>query len=133
MSRRLITIKADDGRLFSGNDYEALENEVNAYEADLILQKQKEEAEKKAKEEKEKKLAQHRSTKLKEINELLQKSKDKIDEYEKETGNKLIYSVNYCDGKISVKEVRNTLDMAWDNVIDEVFKAMHSKDICRLR
>lgn len=122
-----MRIYSDDGKLFNTVE------ECNIYEVDLILQKAKKEAEKKEKEEKEKKLAQYKSEKLKEINELLQKSKDKIDEYEKETGNKLIYDVNYCDGRISVKETRNTLDFAWDNVIDEVFKAMHSKDICRVR
>jgi hypothetical protein len=122
-----MKIYSDDGKLFNTVE------ECNIYETDLILQKAKKEAEKKEKEEKEKKLAQYKSEKLKAINKLLQNAVDEIVDYENATGNKLIYDVNYCDGRISVKETRNTLDFAWDNVIDEVFKAMHSKDICRIR
>ena len=128
MSRRLITIKADDGRLFSGNDYEALENEVNAYEADLKLKKQKEEAERKTREEKERELAQYRSTKLKEINDILQKASEMVDDYEKATGRKLTYTYDYIKGKFTVDDgTRNSIDFAWDNFFDDFFKALHKK------
>lgn len=131
----IVKIYAYDGKEFSGKSYELLAKECTEYEETLRLKKQREEAERKDKEEKEKKLAQYRKVKIKEINDLLQRAVDTINEYEGKTGNKIIYDVVNCiDGSlVSVKETRNTLDFAWDNVIDEVFKAMHSKDICRVR
>ena len=122
-----ITITASDGKEFKGTDYQDLVNEVNAYESDLKLKKEKEEAERKAREEKQKKLAQHRVAKLKEINEVLSKAKDMVDEYEKETGNKLTYGYDYVNGKLVIKEVRNTIDFAWDDFFYEVFRAIHKK------
>jgi hypothetical protein len=122
-----MKIYSDDGKLFNTVE------ECNIYETDLILQKAKKEAEKKEKEEKQKQLELYNKVKIKEINELLQQVLDTINEYEKRTCNKLIYDIDCFDGRLSVKETRNTLDFAWDNVIDEVFKAMHSKDICRIR
>lgn len=44
-----ITIKASDGKLFNGTNYLTLVAEVNAYESDLKLKKDKEAAEKKSK------------------------------------------------------------------------------------
>lgn len=54
MGRRIYTTKATDGKVFEGTDVEALEAEIDAYEADLAFKKQKKEAELKEKEEKRK-------------------------------------------------------------------------------
>ena len=103
------------------------EAEANAYEAELKLKKEKEKAERKAAEEKQKKLAEYRETKLKEINDILQKSKVLVDDYEKTTGNKLIYTNDLTTGNIVIKEVRNSIDYAWDNLFDDIFKAFRLK------
>ena len=103
------------------------EDEANAYEADLKLKKEKEEAERKAAEEKKKKLTQYRETKLKEINEAIKKAETLILDYEKETGSHLIYYKNYCGGDTVVSEVRDSIDFAWDNVVDELLKCFRSK------
>jgi hypothetical protein len=123
----IIKIYANDGKEFKGNDYTSLVNELNAYEADQKLKKQKEEAERKVAEEKKMKLTQYRNTKLKEINDILQKSKVLVDDYEKTTGNKLIYTNDLSTGNIAIKEVRNSIDYAWDDVIGEILKAFRTK------
>ena len=46
-----ITIKASDGRLFNGTNFEALEREVNAYEVNLELKRLEQEAKRKKAEE----------------------------------------------------------------------------------
>lgn len=127
MNRDIIKIYAENGKEFSGTDYKALVEERDTYEADLKLKEAKAEAERKASEEKKKKLDQYRESKLKEINDILQKSKSLIDEYEKETGNKLIYGINYCGGGLNVKEVKNSIDYAWDNLFDDIFRTIRSK------
>lgn len=118
-----ITITATDGRVFTGtiNNYANLVSELNAYEANLKLKKQQEDDERKAKEEKMKKLAQYRETRLlKEINEVLHKAEVLINNYERETGNKLIYEVNYHTCNISAKETKNPMDY----VVEEILKAI---------
>lgn len=129
-----ITIEANDGTKFNGTVYEDLIKEVNAYESELALKKAKEEEERKAKEEKERKLSQYRITKLKEINEALQKANeelhkanDMVDEYETKTGNKLLYSTAITTGDITIKEVNNTLDFAFNDFYDD-FLTLFSKN-----
>ena len=101
--------------------------ECEAYETELALKKQQKEAERKAKEEQEKKLKQYRSTRLKEINEDISKVMDKIRAYEKDTGYKVIYGFDYSTGKTVVQDTRNSIDFAWDNIIDDIFRVIHKK------
>lgn len=103
------------------------EDEANAHEADLKLKKDKEETERKIAEEKQKKLLQYRETKLKEINEMLQKSKSLVDDYEKTTGNKLIYTTDLSTGNLVIKEFRNSIDYAWNNFFDDFYSAYKLK------
>ena len=117
-----ITITASDGTEFKGTEYQDLVKEVNAYEADLKLKKEKEEAERKVREEKQKKLTQYRAAKLKEINEVISKAKVMIDEYEKETGKKLTYNYDYVNGKLVIKEVRNNFDYALDGFFQDIYR-----------
>lgn len=122
-----ITIKASDGRQFHGTNYDELVKEVNKYEAELKQRKEKEEAERKIREERQKKLAQYRETRLKEINEVLAKAKVLIDEYEKETGKKLCYTYNYDKDQFGITETRNSIDFAWDNFFDDLFRAFRRR------
>lgn len=118
----IIKIEAYDGKEFKGLDVDKLINECNAYEADLRLKKQKEEAERKARIEKEEKIKAYRESKLVEINNDLMKLTEKIKEYEKETGYKIIFGVDYTNGKTVVKDMKNTLDNAWDNFFEDLYK-----------
>jgi ribosome-binding ATPase YchF (GTP1/OBG family) len=121
---RKITITASDGRVFTGTKYKALEDEINVYELELS-QKKLEAAERKRKEdEKRKELARYKEKKLKEINEVFKSLDDMIKEYEEKTGMKLYYSKNYCGGDYSIKETTNTIDMAWDNLLEDIIKAV---------
>lgn len=80
-----ITIKASDGKLFNGTNFEDLVAEVNAYDSDLKLKKEKEAAEKKAREEaKECRYAQ--------VMEKLESLNKAVESYEKETGETLIFT-----------------------------------------
>ena len=118
-----MKIYSDDGKVFSSTD------ECNAYEAELASKKQKEEADRKVKEEKQKELAQYRITKLKEINEDLSKVTSKISEYEKKTGYKIIYGFDYGNGNTIAKDTpNNSIDFAWYNVIDEIFKEVRKSN-----
>ena len=122
----LIKIYADDGKEFKGESYNVLVSELNAYETEQRKKKEKEEAERKTREEKQKKLSQYRNTRLKEINDVLQKASEMVNTYEKETGGKLTYSYDYADGKFTVNDnTRNSIDFAWDNFFDDFFKALH--------
>jgi DNA gyrase/topoisomerase IV subunit A len=125
MTRDIIKIYANDGKEFLGTNYNDLVKERNAYESDLALQKQKAEVERKAREEKEKKLAQYRNTKLQEINEDLSKVADKIKDYEKATGCKIIIEYD-CTGKMITEDTLNTLDFAWDNLLDDLVRHIHN-------
>lgn len=102
-------------------------DELNAWEANDKLKKAKAEAERKAKEEAEKKLSEFSRAKMKEINDVLQKAKSLVDEYEKATGNKLIYSYDYVTESLNIKETRNSIDFAWDDFIDDFFKSIRTK------
>lgn len=126
---RLITIKANNGKVFTGTNYIDLENEVNEYEANLKLQQEKAEAERKAKEEKQNELAEYRKVKLKEINDDFSKAVAKIKEYEKETGYKVIYNMDYTNGNTMVTDAKNSIDFAWDNILVDVFKMMYKKQL----
>ena len=126
--RDIVKIYAEDGKEFSGTNYEALVKERNAYEANQKLKKEKEEAERKTREEKQKKLLQYRSTRLKEINDDLFKVVDKIREYEKETGYKVIYAYDYSIDKTVVKDTpNNSIDLAWYGFVDDFFNKIHKK------
>ena len=117
-----MKIYSDDGKVFNSID------ECNAYESDLALRKQKEEAERKAKEDKQKKLSQYRNTKLKEINEDLSNVVGKIREYENKTGYKIIYGFDYSNGNTIAQDTpNNSIDFAWDNIIDDIFNGIHKK------
>lgn len=112
-----MKIYSDDGKMFNSVD------ECNAYEADLALKKAKAEAERKKLEEEKKKLEQIRNTKLKDINDILQKASVMVSEYEKETGRKLTYSYNYKDSKFTVNDnTKNSIDFAWNNFFDDFLK-----------
>lgn len=123
----IITITANDGKVFKGDDYLKLVDECKAYESELALKKAKEEEERKAKAEKEKKLSQFRATKLKDINNVLQKAKTMVDEFEKETGHKLTYDIDLTTGNVVIKEVNNTLDFAFNDFYDD-FLTLFSKN-----
>jgi hypothetical protein len=121
---RKITITASDGRVFTGTNYKALEDEINVYELELS-QKKLEAAEiKRNKEEKQKELAQYKEKKLKELNDLTKTYSDIITEYEKKTGNKLYYSWDYEQQRYVIKETANTIDMAWDNLLEDILKVV---------
>lgn len=122
-----ITVRASDGKEFHGTNYDELVKEVNKYEAELKLRKEKEEANRKIREEKRKKLVQYRETRLKEINEVLAKAKVLVDEYEKETGNKLCYTYDYDKEQFGVTETRSSIDFAWNNFFDDFFRAFHRR------
>ena len=116
-SREIIKIYAEDGKEFSGTNYDNLVRERNAYEA-----------ERKTIEEKQKKLLQYRNTKLKEINEDISKVVDKIREYEEETGYKVIYAYDYSTDKTVVKDTPNSsIDLAWYGFVDDFFNKIHKK------
>lgn len=117
-----MKIYSDDGKMFNSVE------ECEAYETELAVKKQKEEAERKAKEEKDKQLELFRNTKLKEINEVLQKASEMVDDYKKATGRKLTYTYDYIKGKFTVNDgTRNSIDFAWNNPIDDFFKAIYKK------
>lgn len=119
-----ITIKASDGRLFSGADFKALEAEVNAHESDLKLKKQKEDAELKKAEETKKKMQQYRSTKLNQINNILHNANDMIVDYEKETGRKVVYAYNHASKDFVVRDTVNTSDFACYDIANEILKTI---------
>jgi molecular chaperone GrpE (heat shock protein) len=78
---KIITITASDGKKFEGNDYFALDKEVNAYEADLKLKKEKEEA------------AKSKSEKaFKEIIDIVEQLNTAINEYEMATGEQTYFA-----------------------------------------
>lgn len=121
-----ITIKASDGKIYKGSTeaYGKLLSEVKVYEEELKVKREKEEAARKEKEEKQKKIALLREAKLKEINEIFNKAKTMIADYEKETGSKLVYGYDCVNGDMTVREVKNSLDFAWDNIVDDIFKSI---------
>lgn len=123
----LIKIYANDGKEFKGGNYNILVNQLNAYESDQKLKKEKEESERKTREEKQKKLEIYRSAKLKEINEDISNVIDKIRNYEEETGYKIIYGLDYSTSKAVVKDTIGSIDDAWDNILDDIFKAIRKK------
>lgn len=117
-----MKIYSDDGKVFSSVE------ECKAYETELVMKKQQEEAEQKAKEEQEKKLKQYRSTRLKEINEDISRIAKKIKDYENETGYKIVYGYDFPSQKTIVKDtLNNSIDFAWENLIDDIFRAIHKK------
>lgn len=82
------TIKASDGKVFYGmtDSYVSLLNDVKAYEANLKLKKEKEEADRKAKEE----VKEYRYNQVLDKLESLNKV---VESYEKETGDKLTFVI----------------------------------------
>ncbi len=83
-----MKIYSDDGKVFNSVD------ECNAYETDLALKKQKEEAERKAKEERKEYRYNQVLDKIDSLNKV-------VESYELETGEKLEY-VN-VNGKLEVR------------------------------
>jgi lipid II:glycine glycyltransferase (peptidoglycan interpeptide bridge formation enzyme) len=91
-----ITITASDGKVITGtlDNYATLVSELNAYEADLKLKKEKAEAEwKRMEEERTKALAKEKKlTELKQKINVRSKELDGLlDEYEKVSGKKYYY------------------------------------------
>lgn len=113
---RLIKLYAEDGKVFEGNDYASLEKEVNAYEDDLKLKKEKAEAERKAREEKQKKLLQFRKEKLNDINAKAKELSDMIKDYEEATNRSLYYT--FSDDGLVVKERTRS----YDDLLNDFFK-----------
>lgn len=91
-----ITIKASDGRLFNGTNYEALVAKVNAHESDLKLKKEKEAADKKAREE----VKEYRYN---QVQDKLESLSIAVKSYEKETGEKLGFV--FASGKLKIEQV----------------------------
>jgi hypothetical protein len=86
-----ITITASDGTKFEGTDYFALDKEVNAYEADLKLKKDKEEAAKSKSEEA-----------FKEITDIVEQLNTAVYEYELTTGEKTYFAS--LNGKLVIRK-----------------------------
>lgn len=124
-----ITITASDGVKLEDtlDNYAALVNRLKKYEADLEAKKTKEEAERKKRAEVEASVRQYRETKLKEINDDLSKVSEKIDAYEKQTGYKIIYGIDYGTGKAVVQDTRNSIDFAWDILYKDILDVIHKK------
>lgn len=101
-----MIITAYDGKEFKGSNPHHLVDECNAYEANLRLQKEKDEAERKAKEENDKQLKQLRVKKLDEINNILHKANDMVIDYEKATGRKVIYAYDYASKSYMVTDTK---------------------------
>lgn len=121
-----ISIKTSDGKYLKGtiDNYAALVNELNAYEADLKLKKEKAEAERKAREEKQIQLTQYRAKYLKEIDEATQKLQELINTYEKLSGRKFVYTYDYDQKKYVASDTRNSVDFAYDDLIDGLIRAI---------
>lgn len=118
---RTISISANDGRVFKGTDYTALINEINAYESDLKLKKEKEETARKAKEEYQKQVTQDKAKRLNQVNEVISYLGDLIEKFEKDYGTKLYLTREYPSKDLVVKETKNSIDFAWDSW-DQVIK-----------
>lgn len=123
-----MKIYSDDGVPFKNVD------ECNAYEADLKLRKEKEEAERKAREEKQKQLKQVKAKRLEEINKKTNEYikvgselTDMINEYEKDTGVKVWYKYNGAIGDLNIVEERDGIDFAWSNIFDNLHKFFLNK------
>jgi hypothetical protein len=86
-----ITITASDGTKFEGTDYFALDKEVNAYEADLKLKKEKEEAAKSKSEEA-----------FKEITDIVEQLNGAVNEYELATDEYTYFAT--LNGKLVIKK-----------------------------
>lgn len=125
-----IRIKTSDGKYLTGtiDNYAGLVNELKTYEADLKLKKEKDEAERKRRAEVEASVKQYRDSKLKEINEYLEKVIEKIRAYEEETGYKIIYSYDYSNGNTVAKDTpNNSIDLAWYSFADDFFNKLNNK------
>lgn len=119
-----ITITASDGKEFKGTDYQTLVKQVVAYESDLKIKAERDAAERKVREEKTKQLTQYKAKKLKEINELAITLSKMVKEYEEKSKMKLYYSFDCFNRDFEVKETTNTLDMEWDDLVDNIINAV---------
>lgn len=88
----ITKVYAYDGKEFSGKSYELLANECNAYEADLRLKKQKEEAERKAREEKAKERQQKKDLEFQEIQKQLNVLNNLVNDYGKRYNESIYYT-----------------------------------------
>lgn len=106
-----MKIIADDGREFKNVQ------ECNAYEADLALKKQKEEADRKAKEENE-------STLLQDINGCYNKFIELVNIYEEVYNKALFYRHNYLTNKKEIEPVSGNLSNLWfyDDKLSKLLK-----------
>jgi hypothetical protein len=121
--RDTIKIYAVDGREFTGTNYEALVKERDAYEADLKLKKEKEEAERIMREKKQAQL-QYRAKYLKEIDEATQKVHNLIEDYEKLSGRKFVYTYDYDQKRYVASDTKNSIDFAYDDLMSGLLKAI---------
>jgi hypothetical protein len=91
---KIITITASDGTKFEGTDYFALDKEVNAYEADLKLKKEKEE------------VAKSKSEKaFKEITGIVEQLNTAVKEYELATNEQTYFAT--LNGELIIKKYSN--------------------------
>ncbi len=114
-----ITITAFDGKTFSGNlgDIDSLKKEVNAYEANLKLKKEKEEAARKEKEKQEEEFKKTKESKLKELNDLYSKFTTLSNEYMDLTNEYLYFS--YI-GNNKYELISNNYTRQADDLITEI-------------
>ena len=109
-----MKIYSDDGKVFNSID------ECKAYETELALKKQKEEAEKKARikklEEERKVKAEAKEKAMKRVEDCVDLVNQAVEKYENETGEKLEYVT--VNGKLTTQKVterynRSTVQTPW--------------------
>lgn len=109
-----MKIYSDDGKVFNSID------ECKAYEKELALKKQKEEAEKKARikklEEERKEKVAVRERFMKSVNDAVELVNQAVEKYEKETGEKLDYVT--LNGKLTTQKAterhsKDTVQTPW--------------------
>ena len=109
-----MKIYSDDGKVFNSID------ECKAYETELALKKQKEEAEKKARikklEEERKVKAEAKEKAMKSVNDAVELVNQAVEKYEKETGEKLEYVT--LNGKLTTQKAterysKDTVQTPW--------------------
>lgn len=123
----VIKITASDGKIFEGNisNYAEVVTRLTKYEEELRIKKEKAEAEAKLDKEKADKITEIRQTKLKEIQDDMNKLNNKIHKYEKETGYKLIY--HFDNSITAVKDTINPLSYSYDELIKNIMYNMRTK------